>query len=185
MKKTFLISVLFSIIIVACAGKKTAKVSYPEKFEGLTQLILASETKTVVLSDTTVKKVLFFKIAEAQVQVTASVTFDFYMDFDKDEYSMSYNDVKDTLYFKAPPLKVKKAVINNTKVDYPEKSILINEDHEAVKKLQTLTEEFQEDGKELLKKDYVINKCTEMLAKHLKGMTKEMGLNIKEVIIEL
>lgn len=178
-------SILFSVVLIACGGKKTIKVTYPEKFEGLTQLILASETKTFVLSDTTVKKILFFKIAEAQVQVTASVTFDFYMDFDQDEYSLTYSELKDTLFFKAPPLKVKKAVINQSQVDYPEKSILINEDHEAVQKLQTLTEEFKGEGNELLKKDYVVEKCREMLTKHLKGMAKEMGLSIKEVVIKL
>lgn len=185
MKRIVTISIIFAILIAACGGSKTTKVTYPEKFEGLTQLILASETKTFVLSDTTVKKVLFFKVAEAQLQVTASVTFDFYMDFDQDEYSMSYSELKDTLYFNAPPVKVKKAVINGSQVDYPSKSMFINEDHEAVKKLQTLTDEFTGEGEELLKKDYVQKKCIEMLEKHLKGMTKEMGLNIKKVVVKL
>lgn len=185
MRLILIFSLFTSILITACGGSKTMNVTYPEKFEGLTQLILASETKTFVLSDTTVKKILFFKVAEAQVQVTASATFDFYMDFDKDEYSISYNEIKDTLFFKAPPLRVKKPVINGSQVDYPEKSLFINEDHEAIKKLQSLTDEFVKDGEKLLKEDYVVDKCKEMLSKHLLGMTKEMGYNIKSVVIKL
>jgi hypothetical protein len=176
------VSILFCCALLSCA-RQTTRVSYPEKFEGLTQLVLASETKTLVFTDTTVQKVLGFKISSAQVKVTSSVTFDFYLDFDKDGYSMSFSPSGDTLEFKAPPLRVKKPVINGTNVTYPQKGILINEQGEAVKKLEKLTDEFTDEGEELLREDYVGEKCREMLQNYLRDMTGKMGYPVKKVII--
>lgn len=173
---------LLGCTLISCS-RQTTKVSYPEKFEGLTQLVLASETKTLVFTDTTVQKVLGFKISSAQVKVTSSVTFDFYLDFDKDGYTMKFSPSGDTLEFKAPPLRVKKPVINGTNVSYPQKGFLINEQGEAVKKLERLTDEFTDEGEELLREDYVREKCREMLQNYLKDMTGKMGYPVKTVII--
>ncbi|MBD3346437.1 MAG: hypothetical protein GF401_15395 [Chitinivibrionales bacterium] len=177
-----LIPLLLSGLLFSCA-KQTTRVSYPEKFEGLTQLVLASETKTMVFTDTTVQKVLGIKISSAQVKVTSSVTFDFYLDFDKDDYTMKYSASGDTLKFTAPPLRVKKPVINSTTVSYPEKSFLINEQDKAVRKLEKLTDEFMDEGEELLKKGYVKEKCREMLRKYLLDLGKKSGYPVKTVII--
>ena len=171
-------------VLISCASKKSSTVSYPEKFEGLTQMVLASETKNFVLSDTTVSKILFFKLGSAQVKVTASVTFDFYMDFDKDGYELCYSANHDTLEFSAPPLKVKKPILNGTTVEYPKKSLFINEDHEAVEKLSGLTDELTDNGKALLKQQYVIDKCNEMLSKYVKGLSEKMGYPVSVVKIK-
>ena len=108
MRTILIIAIINVLLISSCRPKKTTTVSYPEKFEGLTQLVLASETKTLVFSETSVQKVLGFKLGSAEVKVTASVTFDFYVDFDKDGYEMSFSSTGDTLTFKAPLLRVKK-----------------------------------------------------------------------------
>ena len=186
MRLLFIVFAVLSLLFFSsCNSKKSSTVSYPEKFEGLTQMVLASETKTFVISDTTVSKVLFFKIGSAQVRVTASVTFDFYMDFAKDGYDLKYSINHDTLIFNAPPLKVKRPVLNGTTVEYPEKSLFINEDHEAVEKLSGLTDELVDDGESLLKEDYVIAKCREMLAEYVKGLSKKMGYPVTYVKIKI
>jgi hypothetical protein len=185
MRCKLLIGILTLLLLISCGGKKTTSVSlYPEKFEGLTQLVLASETKTVVISDTTVRKLLFVKLGSATVKLTASITFDFYMDFKKDAYKISYSVQKDTLYFSPPKIRVKKPVINSTTVEYPEKSIFINEDHEALVKLQTITDDFIDEGIELSQKKYVKDKCFEMLSKYLKDFSKKSGYPVKRVIFK-
>lgn len=185
MRSILLIPIIISALFISsCRPKKTTTISYPEKFEGLTQLVLASETKTLVFSETSVQKVLGFKLGSAEVKVTASVTFDFYVDFDKDGYEMSFSSTGDTLTFKAPLLRVKKPVINSSNVSYPEKSLFINEQEKAVEKLQALTDEFTDDGEELLHEPHVIDKCREMLVKYLMGLCKEMGYPVKLIIVK-
>lgn len=184
MRPILLLAIISALFIFSCKPKKTTTISYPEKFEGLTQLVLASETKTLVFSETSVQKVLGFKLGSAEIKVTASVTFDFYVDFDKDGYKMSFSSTGDTLTFKAPLLRVKKPVINSSNVTYPEKSFFINEQEKAVEKLESLTDEFIDDGEELLHEPHVIDKCREMLIKYLMGLCKEMGYPLKVIFVE-
>jgi hypothetical protein len=183
MRTAFFAVVIAALFCFCSSSKKVTTISYPEKFEGLTQLVLASETKTLSFTDTTVQKILMFKVGSAQVRVTASVTFDFYLDFDKDGYKMHFNGAGDTLAFEAPLLRVKKPVINNSQVTYPEKHILINEQDKAIQKLESLTEEFIDDGEELLREEYVIEKCREMLKNYLMDLCKKMGYPVKVIII--
>jgi hypothetical protein len=175
-------AVVIAVFACGCA-KQVTKVTYPEKFEGLTQLVLASESKVMSFTDTTVSKILGFKLASSQATVTSSVTYDFYLDFDKDGYTMAFNSTGDTLNFNAPPLKVKKPIINDTKVTYPEKNFLINAEAQAVKKLETLTEEFTPEGQRLLNEPYVRSKCEEMLRTYLLDLTKKMSYQVKKINI--
>ncbi len=168
------------LLLVVCAHQKKTMV-FPERFEGLTQMVLASETKNLSFTDTTVQKVLGFKLGSAQVRVTANVTFDFYLDFDKDGYSMDYNEETQVLRFEAPALRVKKPIINGAQVSYPEKSILINEEQKAVGKLETLTEEFTDDGEQLLGQKYVVDKCSEMLRNYIEGLCRKLGYSVKSI----
>ncbi len=184
MRCVILILLMCALFCFCSSSKKVTTISYPEKFEGLTQMVLASETKMLTFTDTTVQKILMFKVGSAQVKVTASVTFDFYLDFDKDGYSMRFSESGDTLFFNAPLLKVKKPVINNSQVTFPEKHILINEQDKAIQKLETLTDEFVDDGEELLREEYVVEKCREMLHKYLMGLCKEMGYPVKVIKIK-
>ena len=96
---------------------------------------------------------------------------------------MKFSEMADTLFFNAPPIRVKKPIINSTNVDYPEKSFLVNEQEAAVKKLEKLTDEFVEEGEILLTKDYVRDKCKEMLALYMIDLCKKMNYNVKDVII--
>lgn len=183
MRRVVLIITAGVFLTLSCSSKKVTKISYPEKFEGLTQLVLATETRTLSFTDTSVQKILMFKVGSAQIKVTASVTFDFYLDFDKDGYSMKFNETGDTLHFNAPLLRVKKPVIDASQVTYPEKHILVNEQEKAVQKLETLTDEFIDDGEALLHEEYVIEKCKEMLTKYLMDLCKKMGYPVKVIII--
>ncbi len=170
------------LILLGCA-KQTTKVSYPEKFEGLTQLVLASETKNIGFTDTTVMKIVGIKIASSQIKVYSNVTFDFYVDFEQDGYTLRFSEDGQTVYVDAPPLRVKKPVINSTNVSYPEKGMLINEEAKAVEKLQKLTDEFIDDGEALLKENYVREKSTEMLHNHIADLLKKMGFSVKTIKI--
>lgn len=157
-------------------SRQTTKVSYPEKFEGLTQLVLASETKNIGFTDTTVMKIVGIKIASSRIKVYSNVTFDFYVDFEQDGYELRFSEDGRSLHVLAPPLRVKKPVINNTNVTYPEKGMLINEEAKAVEKLQRLTDEFIDDGEKLLTEEYVREKCAEMLRNHIADLLKKMGV---------
>jgi hypothetical protein len=56
-----------AVLVVACANKSVT-VSYPEKFQGLTQLTLASLTKNVSFTEEINKRVfLFFRFARVAV----------------------------------------------------------------------------------------------------------------------
>jgi hypothetical protein len=171
-----------ALILISCAGQREIA-SFPEKFEGLTQMVLATETKTMSFTDTTVGKILGFKLGSAQVRVTSSVTYDFYLDFDNDTYAMSFNQETQTLTFEAPPLRVKKPVISGTQVSYPETNFLINSQEKAVKRLESLTEEFTPEGERLVKEQYVIDKCTEMLKKYLMDLCAKLGFQVKEIVV--
>jgi hypothetical protein len=178
---------LFSICVVLFAfscTKKSVIVSYPEKFEGLTQLVLASETKSLSFTDTTVCRVFGISLSSAQVQVFASVTYDFYLDFQADGYTMNFSETGDVLNFHAPKLRVKRPVINNTTVNYPQKGMFINEEAEAVKKLETLTDQFVPQGEALVKEQYVIDKCKEMLTNYLMDQCKKFNYPVKSVNID-
>jgi hypothetical protein len=184
MKNIVAASVGAALFAFSCAPKKTVNVSYPEKFEGLTQLVLASETKTLVFSDTTVQKVFgLFKLGTAQIKVTASVTFDFYVDFKNDGYTMKFSEGGDSLTFDAPPLRAKKPVVNSSNVTYPEKSLFIDEKEKAIQKLETLTDEFTDDGEDLVREDYVVEKCKEMLSNYILDLCKKMGYSVKVITV--
>lgn len=154
----------------------------PEKFEGLTQLVLASQTQNISFTETLKKRAFVVFASKALVQVESNVTFDFYMDFEKDGYQIKLNDDKTVLHVTAPPIRVKKPVINKSVVSYPQRGILVNEEKEAVAILEDLTERFIREGEKLLEEDRVKTKCNEKLTEYLLGMSKEMGYNKVEKI---
>ncbi len=168
------------VILASCAPKITTR-TYTEKFEGLTQLVLASETKNVDFVETVKKTALVFLKSDAQVQVNSSVTFDFYLDFDKDSYDIKYDQKEKVLTVYAPPIRVKKPVINGSTVSYPERGLLVNEDREAIQILETLTDRFVQEGETLLTESYVRDKCNEKATAFFMDMCKEMELGCKQV----
>lgn len=171
------------LFLVSCGGRKTVQITYPEKLEGLTQLVLASQTKNIVTTDTAILEILKLKISSSQVRITSNVTYDFYLDFEKDGYKLSFSAAGDTLVCDAPPLRVKRPVLNSTTVDYPEKSIFINEKEKAVEKLETLTSRYVQDGEALLGDPAIVLKCREMLAVHLIDLCTKLKYSVKTVII--
>jgi hypothetical protein len=171
------------VLVMGCGGKKVIQVNYPEKLEGLTQLVLASETRNIVSTDTTILQVLNMKISSSQVKITSNVTYDFYLDFEQDGYKLKFSSAGDTVTCDAPPIRVKKPVINSTSVSYPEKGIFIDEKAKAVEKLEKLTDRYVGEGEEMLKQQYIIDKCREMLSVYLLDLCKKMNYPVKTVII--
>jgi len=181
MKKIALLSL--SIAMLICCSPKATKKTCTERFEGLTQLVLASETKNVSFTESVKKTALMVISSNAKVEVNSSVTYDFYLDFQNDVYSIEYEQNNKTLIVNAPSIQVKKPVINSSTVSYPERGILVNEDREAVQILESLTDRFVSEGKNLLKQQYVIDKCREKAAEFFLNMSKELALQVKTVKI--
>jgi len=179
MKRIILLLMLL-IFSVSCSNKVVTK-TYTEKFEGLTQLILASETKNVNFVETIKKTALVFLTSDAKVEVNSSVTFDFYLDFEKDPYHIDFDQKNKILNVSAPPIRVKKPVINNSTVSYPDRGIFVNEDREAVQILESLTDRFMSEGEVLLKEQYVMDKCREKAIEFFTDLCKEMSLNVKSI----
>jgi hypothetical protein len=74
-------------------------------------------------------------------------------------------------------------VINSSQVTYPSRSLLINEEKEAVAKLEKLTGEFIDDGEALLGEQYVADKCAEMLTGYLLDLCRKMGYPATTILI--
>ena len=180
MKKALLILGLVTILI-NCSPTKIVKISFTEKFEGQTQLVLASQTANIDFVEDISKSLLVFLKSDAKVKVTSNVTYDFYVDFLADEYSATLDKKDKVLYFEAPPIRVKKPVINASTVSYPETGILVNEQQEAIRILETLTDNFIDEGLALLEEPKVLAMCTEKLQDYMMGLTKEFGYNVDRV----
>ena len=181
MKKVLSLSLL---LLLGSCSKHTVRVMYPEKFEGLTQLVLASQTTTVTFTEDVSKRFLAVFRSYAQVRVQSSVTYDFYLDFEKDGYEAQVDKNKELLRFSAPPIRVKKPVINQSTVSFPETGILVNENEEAVKILETLTDRFIQEGKLLLRQKRVMEKCEEKLKEYLLGLCRDFRYDVERVDVD-
>ncbi len=174
-----LISLMF--ILFQCSPTTIVKISFTEKFEGQTQLVLASQTANIDFIEDVSKSLLVFLKSDARVKVTSNVTYDFYVDFLTDEYNATLDKKENVLYFEAPPIRVKKPVINASTVSYPETGILVNEQQEAIRILETLTDNFIGEGLALLDEPKVMAMCTEKLQDYMMGLTKEFGYKVDRV----
>ncbi|MBN2461874.1 MAG: hypothetical protein JXB60_09745 [Candidatus Cloacimonetes bacterium] len=170
-----ILMVLLLIITGNSCTRKIVQMSYPEKFEGLTQLVLASETKNVTFTEEVTKRILGIFPSTATVQVNSNVTFDYYLDFEKDGYQITFEEEEKVMHFTAPPIRVKKPVINSSSVSYPDRAILVNEEKEAIKILEHLTDRFIEEGKKSLEQPHIREKCQEKLQQYLLGLCQELG----------
>jgi len=180
MKKCFGLIIL-TFFLVSCSPKNVIKLTFTEKFEGLTQLVLASQTANVDFVEDVSKRVLGVFASHAKVKVTSNVSFDFYLDFQAEGYEASLDQKTKTLYFTAPPVRVKKPVINTSTVSYPETGLLVNEPMEAVRILESLTDRFISEGLDLLKEEKVQQKCTQQLTEFLQGWCSELGHKVENV----
>ena len=180
MRHVFVI-LLTCILISACGGRQVVKLNFPEKFEGLTQLVLASETTNVSFTEDVSKSLLSIFKSHASVRVHSNVTYDFYVDFIEDDYDATLDKKERVLLFKAPPIRVKKPVINASTVSFPETGILVNEPQEAVRILETLTDNFIDEGLTLLDDPKVMAMCTEKLQDYMMGLCTEFGHKVERV----
>lgn len=178
MRKTISLSLFLAL---ASCSRHMVHVTYPEKFEGLTQLVLASQTTTVSFVEDVSKSLLAIFRSHAQVKVVSSVTYDFYLDFEKDGYDTQLDRKNQILHFEAPPIRVKKPVVHESTVSFPETGIFVNENKEAVKILEQLTERFITEGEVFLEEERVKNKCHEKLEEYLAGLCNEFGYDVESI----
>ena len=169
------------LLLLSCSQNKIIHLNFTEKFEGLTQLVLASQTTNVDFTEDVSKRLLGVFASHAKVKVISNVTFDFYLDFQDDGYDAKLDKKQKTLYFSAPPIRVKKPVINASTVSYPETGLLVNEPAEAVKILESLTDRFIEEGRALLTEEKVQAMCTQKLQEYLLGLCSELGYKVNKV----
>ncbi len=169
------------VLLMSCSPQKLVQVTFTEKFEGQTQLVLASQTANVDFIQDISKSLLVFLKSNAKVKVTSNVTYDFYVDFLQDDYKATLDKSTKTLLFEAPAIRVKKPVINASTVSYPETGILVNEPQEAVSILETLTDEFIDEGEALLQDAKVKAMCTEKLQDYMLGLCEEFGYDVESV----
>lgn len=183
MKKYFLY-LLFCIFIpcifTSCSAPIIKKV-YPMKFEGLTQLVLASETHNITLEEPVKKRIFIFFTSEALIRVDSNVSYDYYIDFERDGYQVSINS--GIMDFLAPPIRVKNPVINSSDVSYPETGVFVTEEKEAVRILESLGTRFIEKGEEMID-ERVIKECELKLKAFLKDFCGKTGVQIKEIRVK-
>ncbi len=173
--------ILLPLIFFSCSQNRILQLHFTEKFEGQTQLVLASQTMNVDFVEDVSKRLLGIFPSNAKVKVTSNVTYDFFLDFDKEGYEATLNKDTKVLHFLAPPIRVKKPVINASTVSYPETGLLVNEPQEAVKILESLTDRFIDEGMMMLDDEKVMAKCTEKLQNYLLAICKDLGHNINTV----
>lgn len=174
---------LVAAVLMSCSHRKLIQLNFTEKFEAQTQLVLASQTMNVDFVEDISKRLLGIFPSNAKVKVTSNVTYDFYVDLKNDGYSAVLDKDLKLLKFTAPPIRVKKPVINASSVSYPETGLLVNEDREAIAILESLTDRFVAEGQNLLQEDRVIATCTEQLQNFLLNLCSEMGHKVDKVEI--
>jgi len=177
-------ALLIAIMLISCS-RTIVRISYPQRFEGLTQLTVASETTNISFTDTLKKKFLFIKISEAQIRIDANVTFDFYVDFKKDGYQISIDSTNNKLTFVAPPIRVKKPQYNSRQVSYPDRGIFVNEDKEALRILNKVADKvIEKEGYALLNEPRVIEKCREELKNFIRDLCTKLGYEIDTIEVK-
>lgn len=175
---SFIISLAFISLMFLSCSRPIIKKIYPMKFEGLTQLVLASETRNINFEEPVKKSVFIFFTSEALIKVDSNVTYDYYLDFDRDGYQVSING--GIMDFLAPPVRVKKPVINSSEVSYPETGVFIKEDKEAVRILESLAGRFIEKGEDMID-ERVMQECEKKLKAFLKEFCGKAGVQVNEI----
>ena len=174
---------LVLVIFVSC-GKKPHIFVDEMKLEGVTQLVLASKTQTIFIDSTIEKLKIFPGLAStAEIRVACNTTYDFYLDFDKDEYEIIFDEEKKELTMNAPAIRMKKPIVNNTEVSYLDTGLFVDEDKEALQIHQNLTDRLVEEGKQFIYEPEVRNKCREQLEKFLRELSSKYNYDVETVII--
>ncbi len=171
---------LVTVFLSSCSNVIVRK-SYPQKFQGLTQLVLASETTNMDFVEVKKTKFLFLTLSSAKIRVIANATFDFYCDFQKDGYQIQVNETQDEMTFLAPPIHAKKPQFNSTQVSYPDRGLLVDEEKAARKILQGLSKRVMSEGEALLQEQYVIDECRKQLTTFVTDLCQKLGYNYNTI----
>ncbi len=177
MKKLLSIALLCSIFIFSACRKHSSTKVYPQKFEGLIQLMLVEQTENIITTDTLKKTLIPLLIkSDAIIKTTSNVTYKFYNDFEKDGYSMQFREKGKILDFEAPALRAQDPIVNNNEITYTDKGTLINENKASLQILQGLQAKFIAHGQELATQPHVKQMAETQLRKFLKEFCAKQGL---------
>ncbi len=191
MFRIILLSLSALFLCSACIGIKPSAAPQPEpvvytmEFDGMTQLVLASETDHITFSEIVTKDIFWdlIPVSEAEIKVTSNVTYDFYVDFAEEGYSAEMNRLTKVLTFDSPPIRMKKPVFNRSEVSFPERGLFVNEEAEAIRILENLTAKFVDIGKPLLEQPRVHETCRDELETFLRGLCANLDVEVREVVI--
>jgi hypothetical protein len=177
---------------VGCRGsQESARAIGVEAVTPLAELHLVDVTQDVAFTETLSERALLFIRSEAQVRVEANVTYKYYLDLKGDGYEMSVDErpvegekrPERVLVFRRPELKMQTPIVNDSRVTYPQRGVLVNEEAEAVAILETLTPRLVEVGATKLRDPGLHAEADAALAAYLEGLARQTGLPFDRVEI--
>ena len=159
----------------------------------LAELHLVDVTQDVAFTETLSERALLFIKSEAQVRVEANVTYKYFLDLKRDGYEMAVDErpvegqkqPERVLVFRRPALKMQTPIVNRSRVTYPQRGVLVNEEAEAVAILQTLTPRLMDVGQAKLADPGLHADADAALAAYLDGLARQTGLAFDRIEIVL
>ena len=151
----------------------------------LSELNVVELTQDLDFTETLSASVLPFLSSQAKVRVECNVTYKYFYDFQNDGYAMRVDQTPAgrVLTFGAPPLKMQRPLVNTSRISYPERSLLINEEDKAVQILETLGDKLAGYGEERLEAPQVQIEAKASLESFLLGLMQQAGVAVEAVEI--
>ena len=185
---------LLSVLLTAagCRGsQESARAVGVEAVTPLAELHLVDVTQDVAFTETLSERALLFIKSEAQVRVEANVTYKYFLDLKDDGYEMVVDErpvdgqkkPERVLVFRRPALRMQTPIVNRSRVTYPQRGVLVNEEAEAVAILQTLTPRLVAVGETKLADPGLHAEAEAALAAYLAGLARQTGLAFDRVEI--
>ena len=186
-------ALVFLLVLVAAAGcrgsQESARAVGVEAVTPLAELHLVDVTQDVAFTETLSERALLFIKSEAQVRVEANVTYKYYLDLKQDGYEMGMEErpvegqkrPERVLVFRRPELRMQTPIVNDSRVTYPQRGVLVNEEAEAVAILETLTPRLVEVGRTKLRDPGLHAEAEAALATYLDGLARQTGLAFDRV----
>ncbi|MBN8215394.1 MAG: hypothetical protein J0L75_02080 [Spirochaetes bacterium] len=174
-------AVLPLLLLAGCRSARAPVTVLPVRLEPRGQWVVASRTDQAGFEETVTRDLLAKWVrASALIRVDANLTFDYYFDFRCDRARVHFDPATGVLTFAGGPLRVKKPVINRARVLILEKSLWINEEREARKILEGLTDRLASIGAAWREEPAVRSACEAGLRDLLAGLARDNGWAVKE-----
>jgi hypothetical protein len=153
----------------------------PVRLEPRGELVVGCRTDNVVFEETVTRNLLAKWVqASALIRIDANLSFDYYLDFRGDRARILFDPALGNLIFEGGPLRVKKPVINRVRILILEKSIWIDEEREARKILESLTDRLAAIGSAWQADAAVKSACETGLREFLSGLARDNHWAVRE-----